>query len=288
MALRAARRRSVPLVLTHHTRFGEYRHYLGPFAPAAGLVLESYLKRFRETSAAVIAPSEALASGIRATHGARGRPMVRAIPTGVDVAAIGSLAPLDPRPPSGWPPEAVVAVTLGRLAPEKNVHLLLDAFSVAAARVPELRLLVIGSGPAEAILRRRAEAADLRGLVAFTGLLSRSAALARLRCSDLFVLASLTETQGLVLAEATACGLPTVALDGPAVAETVRHGKEGVLVAATGGDRDRRALGEAIAELAADRERRAAMAATALADAARLDVSVSLGRTLDLYDAVSR
>ena len=286
MSLGAARRGGVPLVLTHHTRFGDYRHYLGPLARPAASVLEAYLQRFRASCTAVVAPSEAIAGEIRAAHAGRPRPIVRAIATGVDVRAIQALAPLDPRPAGGWPTDAIVAVTLGRLALEKNVRLLFEAFAIAARRIPELRLLVIGSGPAEPELRRRAQAADLRGRVAFTGLLPRPDALARLRCCDLFVFASRTETQGLVLAEATACGLPTVALHGPAVGETVRDGLDGVLVTATGSARDGPALGEAIAELALDRERRRAMAGAATEDASRLDVSVSLARMVELYGEV--
>ena len=282
-ALRAARRAGVPLVFTHHTRFGEYRHYLGPMAAASSRLLDAYLARFWRACAAIVAPSESLAAEIRDSIGRRRRPIIRAIPTGVDVSGIARLPAIDPRPEFGWPRDAVVAVTLGRLAVEKNVGLLLDAVAGAAAAVPAMRLLVIGSGPAEDLARERAAAPDLAGRIAFTGLLPRDEALARLKCCDLFVLASRTETQGLVLAEAAASGLPTVALEGPAISETVRDGVDGHVVPFDDPRRSAARMADAIAALAFDAHRRAAMGAAAREGAERLDAARSVRRVVELY-----
>lgn len=288
MARWLARRAGAPLVFTHHTRFADYRHYLGPLSETGARVVDAYLERFWKGCRAIIAPSNGLADEIRARLRRPRWPIVRAIPTGIDLRTVRSLEPVDPRPIAGWPPDAVVAVTLGRLALEKNVEMLLDAFASAAARVPRLRLLVIGSGPAAERLRRRAELPDLAGRVAFAGLQPRAAALARLRCADLFVFASLTETQGLVLAEALSAGLPIVALDGPGVSETARDRSEAAIVPATRTEVDRERLANAIAELARDDERRARLSAAASlrAEAFALDRCVST--VVSLYREVLR
>ena len=230
-ARRIARRVAAPLVFTHHTRFADYAHYLGPLAGLGRAATERYLRRFWAACEAILAPSSDLADEIRARLPSDRRGRVHVVPTGVDVAGIRALEAVDARAEAGWPAEAVVVAALGRLAPEKRPTLVLDAFAAAHADKPALRLLVIGGGPSEAELRARAAHAGLAGRVAFTGQLDRLQALRLLRGSDLFLFVSRTETQGLVLAEALAAGLPAVAVEGPGVRDSVRHGVDGVIVA---------------------------------------------------------
>jgi 1,2-diacylglycerol 3-alpha-glucosyltransferase len=290
MARRVARRTGAALVFTHHTRFGDYGHYLGPVGLALRGVLEAYLTSYWRGCRAVVAPSHDLAEQITASlnvdgsrAGGRSGPVVRAVPTGIDVAAIARLKPLDPRQSAGWPADALVVASLGRLALEKSVGLLVDAFAYAATRDPRLRLLLLGEGPARPALERRAAEADLSGRVLITGLLARSVALATLAAADLFAFASRTETQGLVLAEALASGLPVVAIDGPGVRDSVRDGVDGLVVAAEPADDRAWRLGEAILQLVADAPRRAALAAAARDGAARFDASIRIGEMVALY-----
>ncbi len=283
LARRLARAAEAPLVFTHHTRFVDYRHYLGPLAGPGVAVTDAYLRRFWSACAAVIAPSSDLAGEIRRRMPAE---RVHVIPTGVDVAALRALAAVDPRPGAGWPDDAIVVASLGRLAPEKSPMTVLDGLAVASTMSPRLRLLVIGGGPSEQELRRRAERSDLAGRVAFTGGLARPDALARLAGADLFAFASRTETQGLVLAEALAAGLPAIAVDGPGVRDSVRDGIDGVVVPATPAEGLVDRLGAALSSLADDEPRRARMAERAGADADRFAVERRVDETLELYRSV--
>jgi glycosyltransferase involved in cell wall biosynthesis len=283
MARRVARRVDAPLVFTHHTRFGDYRHYLGPLATPGAALVGGYLRRYWSGCAAVVAPGSELAAEIAERLGGRRRPLVRAIPTGIEVAAIAALAPRDPRPIADWPDDATVVAALGRLAPEKSVDLLVEAFAAAAGDRPSLRLLLIGSGPSEASLRRRATASDLAGRVHLTGQLPRLDALALIKGADLFAAASRTETQGLVLAEALAAGLPVVALAGPGVVDSVRAGVDGVVVPSEPPAERSARLAEALSALAAEPETRARLAAAALAGADRFSVAARLNEMLTLY-----
>jgi len=160
---------------------------------------------------------------------------------------------------------------------------ILEAMAVAAGRVPALRLLVIGGGPSEPELLERAARPDLAGSVQFTGGLPRTEALARLAGADLFVFASRTETQGLVLAEALAAGLPALAVDGPGVRDSVRDGVDGVVVPAAPAARRSERLADAIADLAFDPTRRAEMAGRAGGDAARFAVEGRVAETEAVY-----
>lgn len=283
LAHRLARGAGAPLVFTHHTRFADYGHYLGPLAGPGSAITERYLGRFWSGCAAVIAPSTDLAAEIseRLPAGRRGR--VHVIPTGVDVAGIQSATASDPRPAADWPPDAIVAISLGRLAPEKSPMTVLDAVALAPARGTRLCLLVVGGGPSEASLRARAARPDLAGRVAFTGMLPRAEALARLRGGDLFVFASRTETQGLVLAEALSAGLPSVAVEGPGVADSVRDGVDGIVVAAMPEDGRATRVAAAIGLLVGDEARRRGMADRAASDAGRFSVEVRVGETEALY-----
>jgi 1,2-diacylglycerol 3-alpha-glucosyltransferase len=282
---RLSRATGAPLVFTHHTRFADYGHYLGPLAGAGASLTDAYLRRFWAGCAAIVAPSRDLADEIRSRLPDDRRDRVHVVPTGIDVDGIQALLAVDSRAEAGWAADAVVVATLGRLAPEKSVEVIVDAAAVAMERVPRARLLVIGGGPSEDELRRRAAA--LGGRAHFTGALPRLDALARLRAADVFAFASRTETQGLVLAEALAAGLPAVAIDGPGVADSVRDGVDGLIVpaepAATRGER----LGDAMAGLIADEATRHSMAERARADAGRFALPTRVAEMEEIYRAVA-
>lgn len=106
-----------------------------------------------------------------------------------------------------------VALFVGRVAHEKNIDFLLDVIAVARAALPQILLVVAGEGPALPHLRRSVADRGLSQSVQFIGYLDRVSDLpACYAAADAFVFASRTETQGLVLLEAMAAGLPVVAL----------------------------------------------------------------------------
>lgn len=275
-----------PLVFTHHTRFADYGHYLGPLSAPGTLLVRLWLRRFWLASSAIVAPSGSLAAEIRARLPRHARRRVVVIPTGVDVEGIRARPPIDPRGEAGWAADTLVIATLGRLAPEKSPGTILEAFALAAERERGLRLLMIGGGPLEEVLRRQVEVPTLEGRVHLTGHMPRPRALAMLGGADLFAFASQTETQGLVLAEAMAAGLPAVVVDGPGVGETVRAGVDGVVVAADPPETRAERLGDALESLARDEPRRAALARRARHDAERLSVERRVRQVESLYRAV--
>jgi 1,2-diacylglycerol 3-alpha-glucosyltransferase len=285
MARRLARRLGAPLVFTHHTRFGDYLHYLGSLAGPGGALMEAYLQRFWLGCAAVVAPGTDLADEIAARLGERKRPVVRTIPTGIEVAELAAMPAVDPRGIAGWPQDTLVVATLGRLAPEKSVELVIEAFAAVAADESAIGLLMVGGGPAEASLRRRAARPDLSGRVHLTGGLPRRDALGIVKGADLFISASRTETQGLVLAEALSLGVPVVALDGPGVEDSVRDGVDGLIVRADAAGKlePERQLAGALRELVRSPARLAALADGATAGAARFDVAARIATTVALY-----
>ena len=141
LARRLARSTDAPLVFTHHTRFADYAHYLGPLAVPGSRLTDAYLRGFWRACAAIVAPSEDLAAMIRARIGPDRADRVHVIPTGVDVTGIRALTADGPPPgaragrPTRWSSRRSAGSR-----PRRAPSTLLDAVALAAASVPRLRL----------------------------------------------------------------------------------------------------------------------------------------------------
>jgi glycosyltransferase involved in cell wall biosynthesis len=160
-----------------------------------------------------------------------------------------------PTPPAPAVAElgAPVIGVLTLLRPGKGLETLIDALPAVLARHPEASVAVAGRGPDRDQLTRRAEE---RGVAHALHLIGETPGpMPLLAGADLFVSASWAESFPYNVLEAMAAGLAVVATDVGGTAEAVRHGETGLVVP----PRDHAALGEAIAELLSDPERRAAM-----------------------------
>jgi glycosyltransferase involved in cell wall biosynthesis len=259
-ARRVARRRRRPLVFTHHTRYEKYAHYVPlPERLVAALAVRLSC-RFADSADLVVAPSARMAATLRA-RGVRSPVVV--VPTGV---ATASFCPADRRAARvrlGWPERDLICLYVGRLDREKSVDRILTAFSSIAGAVSGARLCLVGQGTHAVALRRQAEAGPVADRIHFEGSLAHDALPVVYQAADLFLFASETETQGLVLAEAHAAGVPAVAVHATGVDEVVEDGETGLLT-----KRDTGELADAAIGLLLDPDRRAAMgrAARALAE----------------------
>jgi glycosyltransferase involved in cell wall biosynthesis len=133
------------------------------------------------------------------------------IPTGIPLGEFGGGEGRRFREAMGIAPDVPLLLFVGRVAHEKNIGFLVEALARVRRSVPRAMLAIAGEGPALASLHRQVDGLGLRDAVRFTGYLDRRGAL--LDCyaaADAFVFASRTETQGLVLLEAMALGIPVV------------------------------------------------------------------------------
>jgi len=210
--LALARALGVPCVATYHTYFEEYLgHYL-PFLPGAWV--RAAARRFSRAQCngldAVVVPSAAMRE-VLVGYGVT-RPL-SVLPTGIPEAFFTPGDGERFRVEHGIPPERPMALFVGRVAFEKNVGFLLDAVALARRALPGLLLVVAGEGPALPNLREQARRLGLGDNVNFVGYLDRHNGLRDCyHAADAFVFASRTETQGLVLLEAMAQGVPVVGL----------------------------------------------------------------------------
>jgi glycosyltransferase involved in cell wall biosynthesis len=248
-ALRIARHRKLPLVFTHHTMYEQYTHYV-PFdsRPMRRFVVH-LCTEYANMCTRVVAPSGSVAEVLR-ERGVR-RP-IREIPTGVDVDFFAGGRGDRVRAKHSIPGDALVLGHLGRLAPEKNLRYLAGAAAASLERIPGARFLVVGSGPSasemKSIFRERGIGDRLVLAGKKTGEELRDAYAAM----DVFLFSSKSETQGLVLMEAMAAGVPVIALDASGSREVVEDGVNGRLLP---DDADQESFVRAVEEFARDEEK---------------------------------
>jgi glycosyltransferase involved in cell wall biosynthesis len=128
-----------------------------------------------------------------------------------------------------WAPSKRI-VHAGRLGHEKNVDVVIRAFAQLSERMPEYTLDIIGDGPAHPHLTRLAESLGIADKIRMRGFMDRGTLGRTYREYDAFVTASTIETQGIVLLEAMAAGLPIVGVTALAIPEIVQEGRDGLLV----------------------------------------------------------
>ncbi len=226
-ALRLARHRKLPLVFTHHTLYEQYTHYVPGHSPAMKRFAIELASRYANLSDQVFAPSES----IRDLLLERGvsKP-IAVVPTGVCPEKFARGDGDAMRRELGIPADAFVVGHLGRLAPEKNLEFLTRAVLDFISRNSRAHFLVIGTGPSEASIRQAFSRSGMEAQLHIAGTLQQQQLTDALHAMDLFAFASTSETQGMVLTEAMAAGLPVVALDAPGAREVVRDSKNGRLL----------------------------------------------------------
>jgi len=279
-ALRVASSRNLPVVFTHHTLYERYTHYVPGDSPAMKRFVIDLVVGYCNLCDAVIAPSESIQDLI-AERGVTSPTVV--IPTGVEVERFADGDGAAFRAAEGIAPEALVVGHVGRLAAEKNLDLLVRAVGRFLRERPEARFVVVGSGPSAEGVRARLEEWGVADRLHLTGTLTGSRLVDAYHAMDIFAFASCTETQGMVLTEAMAAGVPVVAVDAPGVREVVRDRENGRLV--RGQDEEELALALAwVVDL--DPAARERVADAVAATAGRFSLESTARKALDLYSMV--
>ena len=209
-AIRAARHWRIPVVATCHTYFEDYLHHYLPVLPhVAGrwLARRFTLSQFRNVDA-VIAPSEPLRDKL-CEYGVQTR--VEVVPTGIPAARFTAGDAARFRSSHDIPAGRPIVLIVGRVAHEKNLGFLLSMFARVLVAQPNALLIVAGEGPARESLISQARSLGLGDNIRFVGNLDRNQGLNDCyAAARVFVFASRTETQGLVLLEAMAQGCAVV------------------------------------------------------------------------------
>lgn len=218
-ALAAASKLKLPVTTDFHTNFHSYSAHYG--VGWLKTPITAYLRKFHNKALSTLVPTESLRREL-AVLGFRNLEVVaRGVDTELFKPQRRSAAL---RSDWGVKDGALVALSVGRLAPEKNLPLVLRAYRLMRELQPQLRLVLVGDGPERARLAR--ENPD----VIFAGMRTGEDLAAHYASADVFLFPSVTETYGNVTVEAMASGLAVVAYDYAAAQQHIRHSENGVLV----------------------------------------------------------
>jgi glycosyltransferase involved in cell wall biosynthesis len=226
VAVRISSKYNVPLVFTQHTMYEYYTHYV-PNIPRMKAFLVNLTIGYANMANTVIAPSESIAAILKE----RGVTVpIEVIPTGIDTKRFRKGDGRKIRKQMGIPGNAFTVGYTGRLEPEKNLIFMAKAVAMFLHRNSNARFVVVGYGNMEEPLKELFYLEGLERRVHFTGKVKGQELIDAYHAMDVFVFASKTETQGLVLAEAMAAGVPVVALEAAGVREVVENGINGFII----------------------------------------------------------
>jgi glycosyltransferase involved in cell wall biosynthesis len=229
----------------------------------------------------VFAVSDHVRDSITYPRGLRWRhmPPVETLFHGIDQEAVSRWATRDGvREELRIPPSAPVVGTVANLKAHKRLDRMLDAATRVRRHVPDVRFVIVGTGPLEAKLRDRAARSGLHGTVMFTGFREDAQRIAS--AFDVFALSSEYEGLSIALIEAMALGKPAVVTDVGGLAEVVTDGVEGFRVPS----HDPHALAERIERLLADPGLRVAMGERGVARARDFDIRNAIARMESVYE----
>lgn len=278
MAIRVAASRSLPLVFTHHTMYEHYTHYVPGDSPILKRFVIDLATNYANLCAQVIAPSESTETVLRS----RGVTVqIDVVSTGVSIERLCTGNGASCRQTNRIPRDAFVVGHVGRLAAEKNLLFLSEAIARFLDRCPRAHFLLVGGGDAGPDIRRVFDHAGHGERLHRLGSLGYPALADAYNAMDVFAFASTSETQGMVLTEAMAAGVPVVALDAPGAREVVDDGVNGHLLP----DADAAAFASALAAIErAGPATRQRLTAAARATADSFSIGRSAEKMLSIYE----
>lgn len=275
-AVSKAKELDLPLVFTFHTQYAAYASFLPVGTKFISRKVFEAVIRYIKQCNHIITPTDSIRNmlidtGISAKY-------VTTIPTGIDLdpyqdadgRAIRAKYQLGNDP---------VLITIGRLSPEKNFKTLFEAVAQVIVSHPNLHLIVLGDGPGRHEIEASVEELGISGSVIFTGLVPFDRVPEYLKAADMFVFASITETQGLVTMEAMAAGLPTVAVSAPGTKDIVIDCENGLLT-----ENDPDDLAQAINRALSEPALLARFRARAQQTARDFDILVQAEKSIHVYE----
>ena len=222
----------VPIIYTHHTHYPEYAKAYLKERVVLPFLAKSLSAWFSNISDAVIAPSPKIRALLR-SYGVQ-KP-IYVLPTGIRLQQFRRTRTCARKARAlrlrlGIAPVAKVLLFVGRLGREKNIDFVIRAFAELKKMRREVRLVLVGDGPIRDQLKSLVTRLGLKEATIFTGSVAHAEIASYYQAADLFVFSSLTDTQGIVVLEAIASGLPVVALRDEAFTSMVKNGRNGFLL----------------------------------------------------------
>lgn len=232
-----SRKYDIPFIHTYHTMWEDYVHYISPLKGR-----NIHLKRLARTisrafvrkAECVITPSNKTAKYLKYKCKVKNKP-IYVIPTGIDIAPFKSSNFTEEERDNlkkslGIKPNEKIILFLGRVASEKSIDVIMDIMPSIFEEHPDYKFLIVGDGPSKKDLEEQARKLNIDNNVIFTGKVPWNEVPKYYNIGDVFVNASITETQGLTFIEAMSAEIPVVAKYAPNLSEFIHTNKNGILV----------------------------------------------------------
>lgn len=277
-AVRVSQKYKIPLVFTHHTLYEDYTHYVPLEAEMLKKFVIDLSTEYANLCDYVFAPSQDIAKLIKQ----RGvKTEIKVVPTGIylDKFACGDGNSF--RKDLGIEENSQILGTVGRVALEKNIKFLTKAVIRFLKENNNAHFLVVGDGGLLGFIKEQFNNENLSSKLHCTGSLSGQKLIDAYHAMDVFVFASHSETQGLVLAEAIASSVPVIAVKAYGVNDVVLDGVNGLLIE---NDNEKEFYGGVKHFFSLSEEKRNKFKEEAKSSAEKFSVSSSVNTVLSVYE----
>lgn len=279
LALRYCEPLRIPIIFTNHTRYDLYAQAYLPLLPEeiSDSFLQAYMPPFCEAVNLVISPSAGMANILREMSVTA---PIAIIPNGVELHLFYKAEP-QLRADFGFTPDDILLIYTGRLATEKNLLFLLQAFAGVAQALDNVYLVVVGGGQKqiETEIREITTRLKIDERVRFIGMVTYEKLPSYLAMCDAFVTASVTEVHPLSVIEGMASGLPVMGIYSPGLSDTIEDGITGFLAI-----EDMAAFTAKLTRLCLDRDLRKKMGSAAHQASTRYSIERTTRIMLEHYE----
>jgi glycosyltransferase involved in cell wall biosynthesis len=218
---------NIPLIFTHHTRYDLFTDYVPLIPKEISKPLAQLLCAFySDTCDGVIAPSQDVKNLLLKY---KVKAPISVIPTGVDTEFFSKNGSQFLRKKYNLSKNAFLLLTISRLDSGKNVSFLIESFRRISKKYANAYFIIVGGGPSKKDLELQSIKLGLEEKIIFTGEILHKKMPDYYSSADIFVFSSLIETQGLVIVEAMASGLPVVAVKANGAKDIITHKQNGFL-----------------------------------------------------------
>jgi 1,2-diacylglycerol 3-alpha-glucosyltransferase len=227
-ARRIAKKLNIPIVHTYHTMYEDYAHYFIKSRKLGRICVAAYSRILLSKTQAVVTPTQKVQNVLR-NYGVK-KEMFR-IPTGIQLGRfskpLSDEQRLELKKSLGIDEKDTILLSVGRLGKEKNIQELIGFMARLKERNNTVKLLIVGGGPYRKELENEVDALGLGKYVIFTGMVPQDRVPDYYHLGDIFVNASVSETQGLTYIEAMASGLPLLCRRDECLVNVIDQGKNG-------------------------------------------------------------
>lgn len=233
-----SRKFDIPFIHTYHTMWEDYIHYIMPIKGGRKIyskrLVRTYSRNFARKAECIITPSKKTEKYLKYKCKIKNKPIF-IIPTGIDTKAFNKENFTDEQRNSlklklNIKKDDKVILFLGRMGEEKSIDVILKSIAPLLEKSDNIKFLLVGDGPSKEPLEQLTKDLSLENKVIFTGKVPWNEVPKYYNIADVFVNASLTETQGLTFLEAMAAGVPVIARYAPNLTEFIKTNQNGILI----------------------------------------------------------